>query len=172
MVLWCPSYLAVDLKPSFTLHHFSHGISSQTCGDKPAVDLCVHVQRGRWRWWLPTLFRSTSRFRVFSNELAVCIRWPVSAWGKASASIFPMNMQGWFPLELTGLIPLQSRGLAEVFSSTTVWKHQLFSARYPLWSNSQVCTYYRENHSFDCAPLVMAGKVMSLLLYLRSVFFK
>ena len=40
----------------------------------------------------------------------------------ASASIFPMNIQGWFPLGLTGLISLQSKGLSRVFSTST-WKH-------------------------------------------------
>ena len=29
----------------------------------------------------------------------------------ASASVLPMNVQGWFPLGLTGLISLQSKGL-------------------------------------------------------------
>ena len=29
----------------------------------------------------------------------------------ASASVFPMNVQGWFPLGLTGFIPLLSKGL-------------------------------------------------------------
>ena len=37
-----------------------------------------------------------------------------------SASVLPMNIQGWFPLRLTGLILLLSRGLLGVFSSTTV----------------------------------------------------
>ena len=46
----------------------------------------------------------------------------------ALASVLPMNIQGWFPLGLTGLISLQSKGLSRVFSSTTVWKHKLFSA--------------------------------------------
>ena len=36
-----------------------------------------------------------------------------------SASVLPMNIQGWFPLELTGLISLLSKGLSRVFSSTT-----------------------------------------------------
>ena len=31
----------------------------------------------------------------------------------ASASVLPMNIQGWFPLELTDLISLQSKGLQE-----------------------------------------------------------
>ena len=37
----------------------------------------------------------------------------------ASASVLPMNVQGWFPLRLTGLISLLSKGLSGVFSSTT-----------------------------------------------------
>ena len=37
----------------------------------------------------------------------------------ASASVFPMNIQGWSPLGLTGLISLQFKGLSRV-SNTTV----------------------------------------------------
>ena len=44
----------------------------------------------------------------------------------ASASVLPMNIQGWFPLGLTGLISLQSKGTSRVFSRTTVQKHQFF----------------------------------------------
>ena len=44
----------------------------------------------------------------------------------ASPSVLPMNIQGWFPLGLTGLISLLSKGFSRVFSSTTLWKHQLF----------------------------------------------
>ena len=47
----------------------------------------------------------------------------------ASASVLPMNIQGWFPLGLTDLIPLQSKGLSRVFSSTTVQKHLFFGAQ-------------------------------------------
>ena len=43
-----------------------------------------------------------------------------------SASVLPMNIQGWFPLGLTGWISLQSKWLSRVFSSTTVQKHQFF----------------------------------------------
>ena len=57
----------------------------------------------------------------------------------ASASVLLMNIQGWFPLRLTGLI-LQSNGLSRVFSSTTVQKHQFFSAQLSLWSNSHIHT--------------------------------
>ena len=59
----------------------------------------------------------------------------------ASASALLVNTQGWFPLGLTGLISVLSKGLSRVFSSTTIWKHQLFSAQPSLWSNSHICTY-------------------------------
>ena len=62
----------------------------------------------------------------------------------ASASVLPMNVQGWFPLGLTGLISLQSKGLSRVFSSTTVQKHQFFGAQPSLWSNSHIRTWLLE----------------------------
>jgi len=49
----------------------------------------------------------------------------------ASASVLPMNIQGWFPLGLTSLISLQSKGLSRVFN-ITVQKHQIFSAQLSL----------------------------------------
>ena len=55
---------------------------------------------------------------------------------EASASVLPMNIQGWFPLGLTGWISLQSRELSRVFSHTTVQKRQSFSAASSLWSPS------------------------------------
>ena len=36
---------------------------------------------------------------------------------------------GLIPLGLTGLISLLSRQLSRIFSSTTIWKHQFFSAQ-------------------------------------------
>ena len=47
-------------------------------------------------------------------------------------SVLPMNIQDWFLLVLTSLISLQSKGLSRVFSSTTVQKHQFFSAQLSL----------------------------------------
>ena len=49
-----------------------------------------------------------------------------------SASVFPMNIQGWFPLGWTGWISLQSKRLSRVFSNTTVQKHQFFGAQLSL----------------------------------------
>ena len=67
----------------------------------------------------------------------------------APALVLPVNIQGWFPLGLTSLISLQSKGLSKVFSSTTVQKHQFFSAQLSLWSNSHIHTWLLENHSLD-----------------------
>ena len=83
---------------------------------------------------LPSIVPS---IRVFSNELALRIRWPNIG---ASTSVLPMNIQGWFPLGLTGLIPLLSKGLSRVFSSTIVRKHQFFHALRSLKSNSHIHT--------------------------------
>ena len=59
----------------------------------------------------------------------------------ASASVLPMNIQGWFPLGLTRLISLLSKGLSRVFSSTTVQKYQFFGTQPTLWSNSHIHTW-------------------------------
>ena len=59
----------------------------------------------------------------------------------ASASVLPANIQDWFPLGWTGWISLQSKGLSRVFSNTTVWKHQFFSAHLSLWSNTHIHTW-------------------------------
>ena len=53
---------------------------------------------------LPSIF-----LKVFSNESALCIKWP-KYWG-FSFSISPSNEKSrLFPLGLTGLISLQSKG--------------------------------------------------------------
>ena len=71
---------------------------------------------------LPSIFPS---IRDFSNELAVCIRWP-KYW---SFSFSPFNEYSeLISLRLTGLISLLSKGLSGVFSSNTVWRHQFFGA--------------------------------------------
>ena len=84
---------------------------------------------------LPSIFPS---IRVFSNASALHIRWP-KYW--SSASVLPMNIQGWFPLGLTGLISLLSKGLSRVLSSTTIWKHQFFGAQPSSQSNSHIPTW-------------------------------
>ena len=76
---------------------------------------------------LPSILPS---IRVFPNELAVCIRWPVY-W---SFSFSPSNeYSGLISLGnqfgLTGLISLQSKDSQRVFSSTRVWINSLVLGR-------------------------------------------
>ena len=75
---------------------------------------------------LPSIFPS---IQVFSNELALSIRWP-NYWS-FSFSTSPSNEHsGRFPVGWTGLISLQSKGPSRVFSNTTVRKHQFFGIFY------------------------------------------
>ena len=67
----------------------------------------------------------------------------------ASASVLPINIQGWFPLGLTGLISLLSKGLSRVVSNTTAQKHQFFRAQPSLWSISHIHTWLLEKPQLD-----------------------
>ena len=76
--------------------------------------------------------------RVFSNELALHIRWP--KYWSFSFSISPSS-------EYSGLISFRSdwfdllavQGTIKSLLSTTIWKHQFFSALTSLWSSSHIC---------------------------------
>ena len=74
---------------------------------------------------LPSIFPG---IRVFSSELALCIRWP-KYWSFSLNVSLSSIYSGRFPLGLTNLISLKSRVLARVFCSTTVQKHQFFSTQ-------------------------------------------
>ena len=62
----------------------------------------------------------------------------------ASPSVLSMNIQDWFHLGLTGLISLQSKGLSRVFSSTSVWKHEVFGTQSSLRSHAYTHTQFLE----------------------------
>ena len=87
--------------------------------------------------WYPLLLLPSvlPSIRVFSNESALCIRWPNFELQLQHQSF--QNIQDWFRLGLTGLLSLQSMGLSRVFSNTTFQKHQ-FNAQPSLWSNSHI----------------------------------
>ena len=81
---------------------------------------------------LPSIFPS---IRVFSNGLALCIRWP--KYWSFSFSISPSNVySGLISFSSDSLISLQSKGLSRVFSNITVWKHRFFGTQLSLRSNS------------------------------------
>ena len=84
---------------------------------------------------LPSIFPSISWLLASGGQ---------SIGASASAAVLTMNIHGWFLLGLTGLSSLLSRGLSRVFSSTTIWKNQLFCVQPSSWSNSQICTWLLE----------------------------
>ena len=89
------------------------------------------------RWCHPTISSSIVPFSSCLHSFPASGSFQMSqffAWGgqsigvSARASILSMNTQGWSPSGWTGWISLQSKRLSRVFSSTTVQKHQFFSA--------------------------------------------
>ena len=93
-------------------------------------------------WWChPTTSSSvihfSSHLQSFPASGSFPMSWFFTSGGQsigvsASASVFPVNIQGWFPSGLISLISLQSKGLSRVFSNTTVQKHQFFGAQLSL----------------------------------------
>ena len=79
------------------------------------------------------------------------LRWP-KYWSfnfRTSASVFPMNIQGWFPLGFTGLISLQSKGLQES-SPAPQFESIVSSALSLLYGPTLTSIHdYWKNHSFD-----------------------
>ena len=90
---------------------------------------------------LPSIFPS---IRVFSSESALHIMWPwCEALALASASVLPMNIQGWFPLELTGFISLWSKDSQES-SPVPQFKSISSSALSLLYGLTLTCTWLLE----------------------------
>ena len=100
----------------------------------------------------PSIFPS---IRVFSNESALCIRWP--KYWNFSFNISPSNEYSW-----TGWISLLSKGLSRVFSNATVQKHQFFGAQ--LSYRVQLSyPYITTGKTKALTRWTFVGKVMSLL---------
>ena len=100
-----------------------------------AVKPSNHLILCRTLLLLPSIFPSIRVFWASSSHQVAKV-----FGASASASVLPMNIQGWFPLLLTCLISLQSKGLSRVFSNTTVQKHQFSGTQLSLWSNSHMHT--------------------------------
>ena len=76
----------------------------------------------------PSIFPS---IRVFSNESTLCIRWP-KYWSFSFNISASKKYSGLISFRMDWVDPLQSKGLSQVFSNTTVQKHQFFSNPYIL----------------------------------------
>ena len=88
----------------------------------------------------PSIFPS---IRVFSNESALCIRWP--KYWSFSFNISPSNeYSGLISFRMDWMDLLAVQGLSRIFSSTTVQKHQFFGTQLSLESNSHIRTWLLE----------------------------
>ena len=97
---------------------------------------------------LPSIFPN---IRVFSNDLALCIRWP--KYWSFSFSISPSSeYSGLISFRIDWVDLLTVQGLSRVFSSTTVQKHQFFGPQPSLWSDFQ-------------QPYVTTGKTIALTIW-------
>ena len=77
---------------------------------------------------LPSIFPS---IRVFSNESALCIRWP-KYWSFSFSISSSNEYSGLISFRMDWFHLLASKGLSRVFSNTTVQKHQFFCAQVSL----------------------------------------
>ena len=114
---------------------------------------------------LPSIFPI---IRVFSNELALCIRWP-KHWG-FSFSISPFNeyLGLIFRIDWLAWSLCSPRDSQESFR-TPVWKCQFFGIQPSLWSKSHIHTWLLKK------PIAMTiwtfvGKVICLLFNVLSSF--
>ena len=99
-------------------------------------------------WWcFPTISSSAAPFsfclQSFPESGSYPMSWLFATGGQSigastSTLVLLMNTQDWSPLVWAGWISLQSKGLSRVYSSTTVQKHQFFSAQPSLRSNSHI----------------------------------
>ena len=99
---------------------------------------------------LPSIFPS---IRVFSDESALCIRWP-KYWSFSFGTVLPVNIQGWFPFWLVGspcsprdsqepssapqFESINSSALSHLYGSNITfvhdcWKNHSFGYPDPLW---------------------------------------
>ena len=154
--IWCArAILSVPLQAGWRLKQllllFSHSIMSNSLRPhglqharlpcpSPSHGVCSNSYPLSWRRHatISSSVFPNSYLQSFPASRSFLVSWLFASGGQsigasASASVFPMNIQGWFPLGLTGLICLLSNRLSRVFSNTTAQKHQFFSAQPSLW---------------------------------------
>ena len=118
-------------------------------------------------WWgyltissfaIPFSFCLKSVPGTFSKELALCIRRP--KYWSFSFSVSPSN-------ENSGLISFRIDWfdflVSKVFSITTIWKHQFFSAQPSFLSNSHTWRLLEKPYLWLCKPLSARWYICSLI---------
>ena len=125
-------------------------------------------------WCVYTLF-----LFLYLKHLSLCkyslyiilVSWLFASSGqsiRASASVLPVNIQGWLPLGLTDLMSLLSKGLSRVFSSTKSLKASVL--QHSAFFTVQLSNLYMTTgKTIAFTVWTFLGKVMSLLLNTLSL---
>ena len=110
----------------------SHGLQhARLPCQSPTPGACSNWCPSSW-WCHPTVSSSVVPFSSCPQSSPASGSFPMSQFftsggqsigASASASVLPMNIQGWFPLGLTGLISLQFKGLSQ-----SLLQHQINKA--------------------------------------------
>ena len=141
----------------------------------PCTSLLPGVCSDSWamsRWCHPTISSSVTPFYSCPQSFMSRRPWssfPVSRLfasggqsigASASASVLPMNIQGWFSLWLTGLISLKSKGLSQESSPAPQFK-SINSSVFSLFYGPTLPSIhgYWKNHSFDYMELCWQSDV-------------
>ena len=116
----------------------------------PVLHYLLEFVQTHVHWVNDAISSSVALFSFCSQSVPASGSFPIIwlfAWGdqsigvSASASVLPVNIQGWFPLGLTSLSSLLSKGPSRVFFNSTVQKHQFFRAHFSLYSLIAICDY-------------------------------
>ena len=149
IVVWCS---VTQLCPTLQLHGLQHArlfcpsLSPGVCSNSCPLS----------QWCHPTISSSVIPFSSCTQSFPASGSFPMSQLFTsgsqsigASASVLPVNIQGWFPLGLTGLISLLSKGLSRVFS-TPQFESIKSSALSLIYGPTLTSIYdYWKKHSFD-----------------------
>ena len=131
--------------PSYTLLLLFSGpvmsdSATPTHCSTPGLPVCHHLwvspsSCSLHQWCHPAVSSSDALFSFRPRSFPASGIFPMShlfvsddqnTGASASASVLPVNIQGWSPLKLTSPISLLFKRLSGVFSSTTVQRHQFF----------------------------------------------
>ena len=134
-------------------------------------------------WWCYLLILSCLPLLPLPSNLCQHQSFPMSLLfasggqsigASASASVLPMNIQGWFPLGLTGWISLQSKGLSRVFSPAPQFESinsSVLRLLYVQISYNEDTTTYFPSHGHPSSRTSFphwAGKLASWLVIVQN----
>ena len=142
------SHVRLFATPWTAAHQASLSITNSRSPPKPmsieSVLPSIHLIFCRPLLLLPSIFPS---IRGFTNESALCSRWP--KYWSFSFSVGPSNEYlGLISFRMDWLVSLQSKGLSRVFSNTTVQKHRFFSPQLSSPTLTSIHGYWK-HHSLD-----------------------